>query len=79
MTTPKASSEPNNEAKPSAERPFQNTGTVLDEIEGEFKDGKFVASHWPGVRVSGNPNLLSDLVAALDREKAEEEAVSDKD
>ncbi len=55
-------------------KPFQNTGTILDEIDGEFRDdGVFVVAHWPETPSTGW-GLLSKLAADLDREREDEAA-----
>lgn len=45
-------------------------GSLLDEIEGEVRDGKFVVSHWPKPRWS-NPNFLEDMLADFEKASAD--------
>jgi hypothetical protein len=54
---------------------FQSTGTILDEIEGEFReDGMFAVSHWPEARVSGDGRFLQRLVESLESDTNDNKA-----
>jgi hypothetical protein len=58
-------------------KPIQNTGTILDNIEGEIRDdGKFVVSHWPEPHVSGGGGFFDGLLEIAKREARERKAAA---